>query len=98
MATTLAVKVNTMIISALEIPIDRIFFWTDSTAVLRYIRNNEARFHTLLAICLTIIHVGSECDQWKYVNFECNLADDTSRGNQSVRWHKSPEFLFHEDN
>ncbi|KAK3886574.1 hypothetical protein Pcinc_009223 [Petrolisthes cinctipes] len=66
-AATLAVRVNDVIVNALEIPVGRIHFWTDSTAVLRYIRNTKSRFHTFVANRLAIIHDGSRQDQWRHV-------------------------------
>jgi hypothetical protein len=48
-AATLAVKVDKQIREELDIPIDRVIFWTDSTIVLRYIANTSKRFQTFVA-------------------------------------------------
>ncbi|KAK3886009.1 hypothetical protein Pcinc_009834 [Petrolisthes cinctipes] len=82
-----------MIINALGIQVNQTFFWTDSTTVLKYIRNDRARFHTFVANRLAIICDGSHQDQWRYVNSNLNPADDSSRGNESERWLNGPEFL-----
>ncbi|KAK4315283.1 hypothetical protein Pmani_013503 [Petrolisthes manimaculis] len=78
-AATLAVRVNDVIVNALEIPVGRINFWTDSTAVLRYIRNTKSRFHTSVANRLAVIHDGSGQDQWRHVPSCENPADKASR-------------------
>eukprot|EP00105_Crassostrea_gigas_P026830 XP_011447911.1 PREDICTED: uncharacterized protein LOC105342609 [Crassostrea gigas] len=43
-AATIAVKTNKMLLTELDMPIDRVIFWTDSMAVLRYIQNRTARY------------------------------------------------------
>ncbi|XP_074618459.1 uncharacterized protein LOC141877369 [Acropora palmata] len=63
--------------------IDRSVFWSDSTAVLQYIKNEDKRFHTFLANRLAVIHDGSKPSQWNFVSF---LHQD--------RWFKGPEFLW----
>ena len=57
-AAVLAVRVNNIMKGALEFPAHRTMFWTDSTTVLRYIRNDSARFHTFVANRLSVIHDG----------------------------------------
>ena len=50
---TVAVRVNHLIIQKeLEMPIHDTYFWTDSMSVLRYIKNESARFQTFVAIVL----------------------------------------------
>lgn len=99
-AATVAVKVNSMLKKELTIPIDETFFWTDSKTVLRYIRNEAARFHTFVANRVAIIRDGSDVSQWRYVPSEENPADDCSRGMaidkflHSRRWLNGPEFLW----
>ena len=38
-AATVAVRLNNRIVREIEMPVDYIFLWTDSTAVLSYISN-----------------------------------------------------------
>ena len=97
---TLAVKIDGMLRRELEISIDKSVFWTDSTCVLRYIRNKEKRFHTFVANRIAVIHDGSDPNQWHYVATKENPADDASRGLSandfltSKRWILGPEFLW----
>ncbi|XP_072021571.1 uncharacterized protein [Amphiura filiformis] len=99
-ASTVAVRVNTMIQHELDIPINKTVFWTDSMTVLRYINNEAARFKTFVANRLGVIHDGSHASQWRYVPTKDNPADDSSRGLSidqlltTDRWLKGPKFLW----
>ena len=75
-------------------------FWTDSTSVLRYIRNETKRFHTFAANRIAIIRFGSDRDQWRHIGGDLNPADDHSKGLSgeallsSDRWIKGPAFFW----
>ena len=56
MASLMAVRISSLIRGELEIPIDRVTFWTDSVTVLQYIRNETRRFHRFVATRLEEIH------------------------------------------
>ena len=43
-AVVLGVRLYTMIIKEINLPIRNVFFWTDSTFVLQYLRNDRHRF------------------------------------------------------
>ena len=47
-AAVLAVKLDRTLREELEMKIDRTVFWSDSTAVLQYIKNEDKRFHTFV--------------------------------------------------
>ncbi len=79
-AATLAVKVDKQIRQELDLPITCVIFWTDSTIVLRYIRNTSKRFHTFVANRLQMIHDASSPQQWHHVPTNLNPADLASRG------------------
>ncbi|XP_035660814.1 uncharacterized protein LOC118405422 [Branchiostoma floridae] len=99
-AAVVAVRVNQMIQRELDIKIDKTFFWTDSTTVLRYINNEQTRYHTFVANRLTTIRNASDTKQWRYVESKRNPADDASRGQdiqkfvENDRWVKGPSFLW----
>ena len=48
-AAALAVNIDKMLKRALYLNITKVAFWTDSTTVLRYIRNDSARYATFVA-------------------------------------------------
>ena len=93
-AAHLMVQINRRIAAALDkIRIDDIFYWTDSQTVIRYIRNDEARFKIFVANRVSFIRAHSEKKQWRYVATAENPADEGSRGIQTTRWIEGPSFL-----
>ncbi|XP_041461181.1 uncharacterized protein LOC121412436 [Lytechinus variegatus] len=98
-AAVLAVDVNRFLQEELDVPVNETFYWTDSTAVLQYIRNESRRFHTFVANRVAKIHEASHVSQWRHVGTKNNPADDGSRGMtakeliDNPRWLQGPQFL-----
>ena len=98
-AAVLAVQLDLIVREELEIPISQSTFWSDSTCVLQYIRNQSKRFHTFVANRLSVIHENSAPHQWRHVSSEHNPADEVSRGltvdemSAGSKWLSGPEFL-----
>ncbi|KAM3875257.1 uncharacterized protein ACN63O_000311 [Diretmus argenteus] len=98
-AATLAVKVDVLLRKELQLPLSDSKFWTDSTAVLKYIANENIRFKTFVANRIAIILQASKVQQWSYINTELNPADCASRGQrvsvfmQNEVWISGPAFL-----
>ena len=99
-AAAVAVRLDRMIRSELDVHVSNSFFWTDSTAVLRYVKNENKRFQTFVANKVAVIYAGSTPKQWFYIDTLQNPADDASRGLNamqlvnSTRWCRGPEFLW----
>ena len=98
-AATVAVRLGAVVKRELEIPVDSVTFWTDSTTVLRYINNRTSRFKTYVANRVETILELSRPEQWRYVGTKCNPADEASRGVSSEkfpdsRWTRGPTFLW----
>ncbi|XP_052407932.1 uncharacterized protein LOC127953079 [Carassius gibelio] len=98
-AAVVAVRVDKMLQSELQFPLKKTCFWTDSTSVLKYIKNENRRFQTFVANRVTTIRENSEIEQWRYVPTSLNPADDASRGLKAEnlvkqRWIEGPEFLW----
>ena len=99
-AAVLAVELAHKILDELELTIDELIYWTDSTSVLQYINNQSRRFKVYVANRISAIHERSEPNQWKYVRSADNPADDASRGlkghemTTDDRWFKGPPFLW----
>lgn len=79
-AAVLAVRVDTMLKEELKWAFEHSVFWTDSTSVLKYIKNEDRRFHTFMANRTSTIREASEPWQWRHVGSKDNPADDASRG------------------
>ena len=102
-AAVLAVQLDQSMREELDIPITQSTFWSDSTCVLQYIRNQSRRFHTFVANRLSVIHENSTPTQWRHVGSELNPADEVSRGltveemNANSKWLNGPPFLRKEE-
>ena len=101
-AATVSVRLDKMI-RELQVSIDGSVFWSDSTSVLRYVENQDKRFHTFVSNRIGAIRSGSFPLQWRHVDGKLNPADDASRGLSvdsflnNARWIKGPEFLWHRE-
>ena len=99
-AALVSTCLNYMIRKELTITLDDSVFWTDSTAVLRYIRNEDKRFHTFVANRIAKIRDATVPSQWEYVDTNKNPADHLSRGMsakpflKNKQWLMGPEFLW----
>ena len=103
-AATTSVQVGGMVSRELSDPVDGEIYWTDSTTVWKYIRNETKRFHVFVANRVQRIRDETDPIQWRHVDSENNPADDASRGlegNQITkrhRWVRGPDFLWHPEN
>ncbi len=83
----------------LQMPLQGSVFWTDSTSVLKYIRNETSRFKIFVANRVSEILTSSNSSQWRYVNTSSDPADLASRGAtvesflKSDTWLSGPKFL-----
>ena len=96
---TMAVKMNKIVNDALKKPVDKVYFWTDSMSVIRYIANERTRFQTFVANRIAIIRDATSVKQWRYVGTKHNPADYASRGLcgkdiESNFWFTGPDFLL----
>ena len=95
----LATRLAESITAALSLPIDDVYYWTDSRVVLGYINNEVRRFHTFVANRVAEIRDKSDHKQWRHVPGSLNPADDCSRGlcasalTPDSRWFRGPSFL-----
>ena len=73
-------------------------FWSDSTTVLQYLKNDAKRFYAYVANHVAFIRANSNPDQWRYVSSKDNPADEASRGSsltaflKNERWKCGPKF------
>jgi hypothetical protein len=99
LAATTSVRLDNMLRKELRIDIHRSYFWTDSTIVLYYVRNEDKVFQTFVANRVSEIREHSVPDQWRHIDGTLNPGDDVSRGLtaddlvNNTRWFYGPEFL-----
>ncbi len=100
MAAVIAVRLNKLLHEQLQLQISDTYFWSDSTAVLQYIRNETRRFKTFVANRLAEIHESTVPSQWMHVPGTLNPADIASRGLDPTdhyglqTWLKGPQFMW----
>ncbi|KAL3981342.1 small subunit ribosomal protein S12 [Sarotherodon galilaeus] len=98
-AATMAGRMDRMLRKELQIQLAESVFWTDSTAVLKYINNETTRFRTFVANRVSQILKVSVVSQWRHINSHLNPADCVSRGQnvglflQNHVWISGPDFL-----
>ena len=62
-AAVVSVKLSKIVREEIDLKSGKIFYWTDSTSVLRRINNDSKRFHTFESNRLTVIHNGSDVNE-----------------------------------
>ena len=98
-AAVVSVKLHKLIVEQLDLPIHKAVFWTDSTIVLQYIRNEARRFQKFLAKRLSVIQGASSPCQWRHVDSLRNTAYYDPRGFSTAEtvklrcWLNGPSFL-----
>ncbi|CAH8505435.1 unnamed protein product [Schistosoma rodhaini] len=97
-AAVLAARMESQLQSELDIKFAEVKFWTDSTIVLHYIRNEKSQFKTFIANRISTIHSLTKVDQWRFVPSKENIADFASRGvkfniDDVKVWEEGPRFL-----
>ena len=102
-AAVLAVRVEVQLQRELDLPLEQSVFWSDSTSVLGYLRNEKARFKTFVANRVAFIRENTSPSQWNFVPGHMNPADDASRGLdgeamlRSELWRRGPRFLWDDE-
>ena len=99
-AATISVRIGGWVSRELDDPVDSESYWTDSTTVLMYIRNEAKRFHVFVANCMQGTRDQTDPAQWRYVESKYNTADDSSRGLKGYQlsdqqlWIKGRDFIW----
>ena len=99
-AEKLSVKMSIMLRQQFQLPITREVFWTDSEAVLGYIRSQSKKFKVLMANRVEIIRKNSCDSRWFHVNTKINPADYSLRGIDAYNaeaketWFNGPSSLW----
>ena len=98
MAAVMATNIDEMLRKESKMKLATSVFWSDSMAVLGYIRNRDKKFEVFVANRLSKIHESTTVGQWNHVPTDQNPADDASRGIKSKalqgRWLNGPKFLL----
>lgn len=99
-AATMASRIDMLWRKELRMDLLDSVFWTDSTSVLKYIRNETSRFKVFVTNRVSQILKASCSAQWRYVDTSSNPADIASRGVKvdvfiaDATWVSGPHFLL----
>ena len=102
MGAHVGLRLSQKVATALQIPVQKHHFWTDSMNVLSWIKSESRQFKPFVANRVACIQQDTCPSQWRHVPGKQNPADDASRGLSAIeltsdsRWFTGPEFL-HQD-
>lgn len=102
-AAVLAARLKKTIFDELILKVNQVFLWTDSTTVLKYIKNESQNFGQYIMHRTNEIRNNTNTKDWYYISTDLNVADDASRGikfselNKNHRWITGPDFLHHKN-
>ncbi|XP_075151031.1 uncharacterized protein LOC142225140 [Haematobia irritans] len=95
-AAIMAVRLKDAIIKNHSICPHQIWFWTDSSTVIKWLTSEHRRYKQFVANRVAEILETSDEKQWRWVPGEMNPADDGTRlclmYNPNGRWKNGPEF------
>ena len=92
-------RLSHLIVHELDLPIQRVQFWSDSTLTLQYINNSTNRLKVFVANRVANILDLSQPQDWRHVPGNVNTADLLTRGVNDPselmknRWFTGPQFL-----
>jgi len=95
----LAVNLYEKVQKALDLKVDNVFFWTDSTIVLGWLSLSPSKLKIFVANRVAEIQNKSDINQWSHVSTTENPADLVSRGvkveelKNSKMWWYGPDWL-----
>ena len=85
------------ITTELDLKLDAITYWSDSTAALGYIRNRRTRFAVFVGNRISEIQTTTRIEDWRHCPTDMNVADGLTRGHfpssPSDPYYVGPPFL-----
>lgn len=100
-AAVVSVGMDKMLRKELQLELQDSVFWTDSTAVWKYIGNEALRLKTFVANIVAVIRKATKVEQWCYVSTKENPAVGASHGITAKQfmdmqsWIEGPPLLKH---
>ena len=98
-AANCGARLGHLLLHELDLPIQRVQYWSDSTLTLQYINNSSNKLKVFVANRVANILELSEAAEWRHVPGNMNTADILTRGVSNPeelmgsRWFIAPEFL-----
>lgn len=98
-AAVLGSRLRKFVLQMLQLPVARVFMWSDSKTVLSWINSDTRRYKQFVANRVSEILENSNLEEWRWVPTALNVADDATKWKAapdlrpSGRWFTGPEFL-----
>ena len=96
-------RLSRLVLHEIDLPIEYVRYWSDSTLTLQYIKNDKHRPKVFVSNRQTEILEVSDADQWSHISGSLNPADLLTRGVvdplalNSTSWFTGPDFLLHDE-
>ena len=92
-------RISRLIVHEIDLPIEKVVYWSDSMIVVQYLQNGKRRFKVFVANRVHEIVELTDVEQWRHIKGTMNPADVLSRGVIDPRkllegdWFSGPQFL-----
>ena len=99
-AARIGARLSRLIVHEVDLPIEKVVYWSDSTIVLQYINNKTKRVKVFVGNRVSDVLELSNRKQWKHIKGSDNPADVVSRGVIDPRklmdgnYFRGPPFLY----
>ena len=99
-AALVAARLVKTSVQEIKITVRNISLWSDSTAVLKYIKNGETLFEKYVLRCTYEINSITNSENWNYTESNLNVVDDLTKCihlkefNSNHRWLNAPDVLY----
>ncbi|XP_037929022.1 uncharacterized protein LOC119663485, partial [Teleopsis dalmanni] len=100
LAAELGARLGNNIKRAIDLKVTSITYWSDSKAVLSWIKSDPRDYKQFVMFRIAEIQELSEAEQWRYIPTKLNVADlatkQTSNPDFTWKnpWYKGPKFLY----
>ena len=96
-------RLSRLIVHEIDLPIERVVYWSDWMIVIQYLQNKKKRFKVFVANRVNEILELTDLNQWRHIKGTMNPADVLSRGVIDPRkllegdWFPGPQFLYEDE-
>lgn len=102
-AAVIGSRLAATILKEHRVTVTRTIFWTDSSTVVQWIKNDQRRYTPFVAHRLGEIAESTQKNQWRWLPTNENAADDATRFSSEAitsedRWFRGPNFLHRPEN
>ncbi|XP_075150827.1 uncharacterized protein LOC142224934 [Haematobia irritans] len=103
-AAVMGVRLKNKIIAAHTIMIRKVVFWSDSSAVIMWIKSDHRQYKQFVANRVSEILDSSNVEQWRWISGKDNPADEATRFKNGFqykadgKWKNGPGFLCLNEN